>query len=395
MLSVLLILSEVLMAPSKIQQIFQNGVSGYLKQYHPSDVQEKAIRSIINCKSGRLGYNLSICSDCGHMKVHANSCRNRNCPNCQAILKEVWIDKRRAEVIDGQYFHMVFTVPAQLNALIFANQKLLYALLHKASSQTLLEIASNPKFFGASPGIIQVLHTWGQELNFHPHIHAIVSGTGLTPDMKLKSCGKSFFAPVRVLASKFRGKFLALLNDLYQKNLLVFSSACSNLSDASAWKDLLHSLYNIEWAPSIKETFNGNGNAIEYLGRYTNRIAITNTRIVSVSDTSVTFKAKDYRNGSVLKDVTLSNEEFVRRLLMHVLPSGFQKIRYYGFLNNRMKAKLLALIFKLQGHQKFQSRLKGMKMDEILKEVWGYNISICPVCGCMNMHQLGQMRRLE
>ena len=152
----------------------------------------------------------------------------------------------------------------------------------------------------------------------------------------------------------------------------------------------MDSLYLIEWAPSIKETFNGNGNAIEYLGRYTNRIAITNTRIVSVSDTSVVFKAKDYRNDSVLKDVTLSNEEFVRRLLMHVLPKGFQKIRYYGFLNNRMKVKLLSLIFKLQGHQKFQSRLKGMKIDEILKDVWGYNINTCPVCGCMNMRHIGR-----
>lgn len=383
------------MTPSKIQQIFQNGISGYLKQYHPSDVQEKAICSIMNCKSGRLGYNISICSDCGHMKIHANSCRNRNCPNCQAIHKEVWIDKRRSEVIDGQYFHVVFTVPAKLNALIYANQDLLYPLLHKATSQTLLEIASNPKYLGAVPGIIQVIHTWGQELNFHPHIHAIVSGTGLTPDRKLKSCGKSFFAPVRVLASKFRGKFLALLKELYQKNLLVFSSSCSNLRDVSVWEDMIQSLYNTEWAPSIKETFNGNGNAIEYLGRYANRIAITNTRIVSVSDESVTFKAKDYKNDSVLKDVTLSNEEFVRRLLMHVLPNGFQKIRYYGFLNNRMKTKLLRLIFKLQGHQRFQSRLKGMKMDEILKAVWGYDVHICPVCGCMNMIQLGQMRRLE
>lgn len=378
------------MYPSKIQKVFLNGMDGYLKKYTPSDVQKNAALSIRLCKSGELGYNAEICPDCYHVSLHANSCRNRNCPNCQAILKEVWIDKRRSEVIDGQYFHVVFTVPAQLNALIYANQKLLYSLLHKASSKTLLEIASNPKFFGAIPGIIQVLHTWGQELNFHPHIHAIVSGTGLTPDLKLKSCGSGFFAPVRVLASKFRGKFLALLNELYQKNLLVFPSSCSKLSNQQEWKSLMDNLYLTEWAPSIKETFNGNGNAIEYLGRYTNRIAITNTRIVSVSDTSVVFKAKDYRNDSVIKDVTLSNEEFVRRILMHVLPNGFQKIRYYGFLNNRMKAKLLDLIFKLQGHQNFQSRLKGMKMDEILKEVWGYNINICPACGCMSMHHIGK-----
>lgn len=376
--------------PSKIQQIFLNSYEDLrFSDSHMSGVQEKAATAILNCKSGSLGCNISQCTDCGHMEFHNNSCRNRNCPNCQAILKEIWIDKRRAEVIDSPYFHVVFTVPHELNPLIYGNQELLYSLLHRCSSETLLELARDRKYLGATPGIIQVLHTWGQTLNFHPHIHCIVSGGGLSVDNKLRKCGEKFFIPVHVMAKVFRGKFLFYLQKHYDSGKLVLSSSCAGLRNSYSWNKFRDALYKTDWCPYIKETFNGFGNAIEYLGRYTHRIAITNTRIQSVTETQVSFSARDYKSGET-KTVILENEEFIRRFLMHVLPSGFQKIRYYGFLNNRTKTKNLKIIFKLQGYQKFKQRYVGLSIAELLKEVWNYDIHICPACGCSSMTHLGR-----
>lgn len=383
------------MHPSKIQQIFQYGWNDYCSSFQPSNIQSKAAYSIMNCKSGKLGSNIRICQDCGHTEFHHNSCRNRNCPNCQAVLKELWIDQRKSEVIDAPYFHVVFTVPAELNALIYANQELLYSLLHRCSAKTLLELSSNSKYLGATPGIIQVLHTWGQELNFHPHIHCIVSGGGLSRDLKLKTVKKNFLIPADVLARKFRGKFLSCIDSLYQTAKLNFSASCADLRNSYTWNKWKDSLYKKTWCPDIRETFNGFGNAIEYLGRYTHRIAISNTRIRFVSNEQVTFTAKDYKNNSVIKEVTLSNKEFIRRLMMHVLPSGFQKIRYYGFLNNRSKKKNLTLIFRIQGHRKFNAIFTELTIDEVLKHVWNYNIHICPECGCSNMKHAGRTYALR
>lgn len=376
--------------PSKIQQIFLNSYVDFRSSdSHVSGVQEKAAHAILNCKSGSLGCNISQCTDCGHMEFHNNSCRNRNCPNCQAILKEIWIDKRRAEVIDSPYFHVVFTVPHALNPLIYGNQELLYSLLHRCSSETLLELSRDKKYLGATPGIIQVLHTWGQTLNFHPHIHCIVSGGGLSAEQKLRKCGEKFFIPVHVMSKVFRGKFLFYLQKHYDSGKLVFSSSCAELQNSYSWNEFRDALYKTDWCPYIKETFNGFGNAIEYLGRYTHRIAITNTRIQSVNETQVSFSARDYKSGET-KVITLENVEFIRRFLMHVLPSGFQKIRYYGFLNNRTKTKNLKIIFRLQGYQKFKQRYVGLSIAELLKEVWNYDIRLCPVCGGCSMTHMGR-----
>ena len=375
---------------SKIQQIFLNSYEDfYSSDSHISYVQDKAARAVLNCKSGSLGCNISHCADCGHLDFHNNSCRNRNCPNCQAILKEIWIDNRRAEVIDSPYFHVVFTVPHELNSLIYSNQVLLYSLLHRCSSETLIELSRDKKYLGATPGIIQVLHTWGQTLNFHPHIHCIISGGGLSNDNKLRKCGNKFFIPVHAMAKLFRGKFLFYLQKYHDSNKLVFSEACTELQNSYAWNEFRDILYKTDWCPYIKETFNGFGNAIEYLGRYTHRIAITNSRIKTVTETQVSFAARDYKSGET-KIITLKSKEFLRRFLMHVLPSGFQKIRYYGFLSNRTKAKNLQIIFKLQGYQKFKQRYTNLSIAELLKAVWNYDIHTCPVCGCNNMIPLGR-----
>lgn len=375
----------------KIQKIWQDSYNDYCQSGHSqSEEQRKASRAILACKSGRLGGNVSECSECGHMEFHNNSCRNRNCPICQAIRKVIWVDKRRAEVIDSPYFHVVFTLPHELNPLIYCNQKLLYGLLHRCCAETLLELSADQKYLGAQPGIIQVLHTWNQELDYHVHMHCIISGGGLTSDHRIRKSSAKFFIPVKVLRDKFKGKYLALLDALHQQKKLVFSTSCKALLDPFEWKIFKKRLYGKDWCPYIKETFNGFGNAIEYLGRYTHRIAISNNRILSVTETEVTFSARGKKSGDPKRQVTLSHEEFIRRFLMHVLPAGFQKIRYYGFLNNRMKSRNLKLIFRIQGCQRFRQRYTGLSMVELLKAVWNIDLAVCPKCGCASMQHLGR-----
>lgn len=379
------------MSNLKIQKIWHHSFDSFLSSgHHISDIQKKASHAIMRCKSGALGVNASQCTECGHTEFHNNSCRNRNCPNCQAVLKEVRVDKRRAEVIDTPYFHVVFTLPHELNPLIYCNQKLLYGLLHRCCAETLLELSSDKKYLGATPGIIQILHTWNQEIDYHVHMHCIISGGGLTKEHKIRRSAGKFFIPVYVLRDKFKGKYLSLLNTLYENNKLVFASSCEGLQNSYEWKEWKDNLYKKDWCPYIKETFNGFGNAIEYLGRYTHKLAISSSRILSVTKDEVTFSARGQKPGKPKRTIILKNEEFIRRYLMHVLPSGFQKIRYYGFLNNRMKRKNLKLIFTLQGHQCFKRRFTDMTMAELLKTVWDFDISICPECGHNSMKQLGR-----
>ena len=364
-----------------IQKVFKIGLPKYSQKHHLSPEQQKAVDSIIRCKTGELGLNVEICPNCGAERIHNNSCRNRNCPNCQAIPKEKWVDKRSSEIIDGSYYHIVFTVPAELNPLFYANQRLLYDLLHKCTAETILQLAADKKYLGAVPGIIQVLHTWGQKLNFHPHIHAIVTGSGLAPGKRLVHGNRNdFFIPVKMLSRKFRGKFMSFLKDLYDNGDLVIPKSCQNLSKSADWQRFCNTLYSKDWCPYIKQTFNGNGNAIEYLGRYTHKIAISNSRIVSVCGDQVSFKARDYKTG-IQEIVTISCVEFVRRFLRHVLPQGFRKIRYYGLLSNRVKSANLKTIFSIQGSRKFIEKLANKSSIDIILAVWNVDVTRCPCCG--------------
>lgn len=373
----------------KIQEIFLKSYEAYCNQYQPNEVQHKAAYSIMQCKTGALGQNISICDDCGHLEAHNNSCKNRNCPCCQAVLKELWIDKRKSEVIDAPYFHVVFTIPSELNPLIYCNQTLLYSVLHKCVSKTLLELTASPKHLGATPGIIQIFHSHGAKLNFHPHIHCIVSGAGLTKEKQFKKGKSKFFIAESILGRKFRGKFLAMLDDAYKQNQLHFSSRCKQLQNAYEWNEFRDSLYKKDWIPHAKETFNGFGNAIDYLGRYTHRIAISNSRIKQVTDTEVTYEYKNYKtNQNEL--ITITHLEFLRRFLMHILPKGFQKIRYYGFLNNRYKSINLKLISKLTGKQLFRSKYTGASIEVIMQGLWNVNIHKCPDCGGNHLQYAGR-----
>ena len=374
-----------------VQIAFQKFYEDYRSAYRPSDEQDKAARSIMLCKTGKLGANACLCGECGHIEFHNNSCRNRSCPSCQAVPKEIWIDNRSSEIIDAPYFHVVFTVPSELNALIYANQSALYSLMHRIVSQTLLHLSADKKFLGAAPGIILVLHTWGQELNYHPHIHCIVTGAGLTGDLRFVKSRDNFFIPVRVLSKVFRGKFIHELRSLFASGSLSFHGRLSYLNSPEGQESFIKKLYGKEWVPYVKETFKQFGNAVRYLGRYSHRIAISNTRISSVSDEGVSFSVKDYRDGSD-KTITLPGVEFVRRFLMHVLPKRFMKIRYAGFLNNRFKSRNLMIICRCTGKHLSTRRLGGMSTADIIHAVWGINIRACPICSCSSLKPLGVVR---
>ena len=374
------------MSTAKIQKIFQHSYAAYVKNHPniPPD-QAKAAIAIMKCKTGELGYTKSYCESCGNILIHNSSCRNRNCPNCQAVNTEIWVDKRSAEVIDAPYFHVVFTLPHQLNPLIYCNQKLLYGLFHKCCAETLLELSKDRKYLGATPGIIQVLHTWNQELSYHVHMHCIISGGGLTADQKIRKSSDKFFIPIHVLRDKFKGKFLHHLNELYISRKLAFSTSCLKLRNSYEWTSFRNLLYEKDWCPFIKQTFNGFGNAIDYLGRYTHKIAISNNRVLCVGQERTTFTARGRKATDPKRTITLTNEEFIRRFLMHVLPAKFQKIRYYGFLNNRMRSRNLKIIFKLQGYQRYKRRFENLSIAELIKAVWNVDVCTCPKCGARSM----------
>jgi hypothetical protein len=283
---------------------------------------------------------------------------------------------------------VVFTVPFELNDLFYANQPLLYSAFHNAVSKTLLHLSEDKKFLGAAPGIVQVLHTWGQALNYHPHIHCIVTGAGLTRDLRFIKGRDGFFIPVRVLSAVFRGKFIHELQRLFASGALGFPGKIARTASPDAWAAFLKSLYRREWVPFVKETFKNFGNAVEYLGRYTHRVAISNSRIISVSDDCVSFSMKDYRDSST-KTVTIPGVEFIRLFLLHVLPKGFQKIRYCGFLNNRFKSRNLMVISRITGKLLSKPRLSGLPMADIILALWGVNIRTCPICRRDSLRQLG------
>lgn len=379
-----------------IRDIFRASLKDYLHGHYVSHEQLSCANAISNCKTGSFGYNVSVCDECGHMEVHSCSCRNRNCPNCQSVLKEVWIDRRRSEIIDSRYFHVVFTVPEHLNALFLSNQKLLYSLLFEAASKTLLAFAMDRRFLGAEPGIIMVLHTWGQTLSYHPHVHCIVSGAGLSRDLKLVKSSSSFFIPIHAAMKKFRGLFMASLRSYRSSGALVIPASCDDLKDPSGWQAFVDKLYSIDWCPYIKETFNGFGNAVAYLGRYTHRVAISNGRITDINDDSVSFWYKDYRDHNARKKMTLPRDEFIRRFLLHVLPKGFQKIRYFGFLSNSEKKRKLRILFDLQGHQSFAAKFSDdTSKDQLISELLNIDIHVCPCCGKPSMRFVGKRFHLR
>ena len=364
-----------------VQDIFSRFYPAYIEQYSPSAIQVKTAHNIINCKTGAYGSNISICEDCGKIHIHHNSCRNRCCPMCQAIPKELWMDARREDVLDAPYFHLVFTVPDILNPVILSNQKLLYDALYHAASATISELAADSKYLGAKVGYICILHTWGSEMNFHPHIHTILLGGGLTVKNQWKDNGNDFFLPIRVISKVFRGKYLDELKLLWKEEKLQFYGSSEKYRNHYVFQELLDTCYSMEWVPYCKKTFNGAQSVINYLGKYTHRIAISNYRIINMDEQTVTFSVKDYHNEGKWKNLTLSGIEFIRRFLMHVPPKRFVRIRHYGLLCSRTKKKKLTLCRNLLGCQKYLSKLREMEMPEILEYLYGISVCVCKACG--------------
>lgn len=375
-------LSETASKDYPIRDIFQTFYPDYAASHSVSAEQSKAARCISECKTGILGYNICFCETCGHTEIHACSCNNRHCPCCQSPQEQKWIMARNSELIEGcAYYHSIFTVPFELNDLIFQNQKLLYNLMFSCASDTLLTLCRDKEYLGATPGIILVLHTWGQQLNFHPHLHCCLSGGGLTESGQFtEACHKGFLLPVGAIGTMFRGKFMEKLKSYYNKDLLCLNGKCSRLRNYWDWKEFVDSLYTKEWLPFIKETFNGNGNAIKYLARYAYRTAISNSRIETITEDCVSFRFTDYADNNTTKTKTVTGSQFIELFLQHILPKGFSRVRFSGFLSNCCKTRKLKLIHKLRGTIFIPNPVKGMPMAELLLLLYQKDINICSQC---------------
>ena len=321
------------------------------------------MNSIEQCRTAALGGHMDICPECGFSKPSYNSCRNRHCPKCQAFAKERWIDARKADLLNVPYFHVVFTVPSELYGTFYANQRLCYDLLFRCVSETLQKLSLDKKYLGAAVGLTAVLHTWGQNLHYHPHIHCIVPAGGLDSLGRWKSAKKKFFLPVRVLSRKFRGKLLAYLK--------------LQISDLS--KSLMDACYKKEWVVYCKPPFRNASCVVEYLGRYTHRIAISNNRIIGLENGQVAFRWRDYKDHNRWKTMTLSADEFIRRFLMHVLPTGFMKIRHFGFLSSRGKHVSLASCKKQTCTAIVNT--ERLSTEALLQKILGRKPTQCPGCG--------------
>lgn len=365
-----------------IRSIFQNFFDSYAASHTVSGEQAKAAGCIKNCKTGKLGYNMSICPDCGYTRVHACSCNDRDCPSCQAPLEQKWVMERNSELVPRiAYYHVIFTLPHELNSLFLENQKLLYDLLFRTASDSLLTLCRDKKYMGATPGIVSVLHTWGQKLNYHPHLHVMLSGGGLTPAGKfIETRHKGFIIPVRVLGKLFRGKFLACLDQLCDSGALRFTGLARSLAEPTSWKQFIDHLYSMPWLPFVKETFNGNGNAVRYLARYAYRTAISNSRIELIDGPDVSIRYTDYADHDRKKLLVISGEEFIRRFMLHVLPKGFHRVRFCGYLANCCKTEKLKHIGSLRRTPYEGDPMKGKTIRQILEMIYGTDICSCPVC---------------
>ncbi len=337
--------------------------------------QLKVLRAIKHCRTAALGGHLDRCSRCGHRAISYNSCRNRHCPKCLTNARDRWLADRQKELLNVGYFHVVFTLPHELSWLALHNQKVVYRLLFQASAETLLEIAADPKHLGAQIGFLSVLHTWGQTLQHHPHVHCVIPAGGLSPDGKqwIHPRYNAFFLPVKVLSRVFRGKFVAGLKRAFRKGELLFPGSLQALEGEKTFAAFLRKLFRQDGVVYAKPPFGGPEHLLHYLARYTHRVAISNHRLIQLTDGQVTFRWKDYAHGSKKRKMTITAHEFLRRFLLHVLPKGFVRIRFFGFLANRRRRTQLAQCQQLLAALP-QPRSRPAPVQPIA--TW-----LCPLCG--------------
>jgi hypothetical protein len=306
--------------------------------------QVKVLNAILRCRTAALGGHRDQCTRCGYQAISYNSCRNRHCPKCQTRARDQWLAARQRELLPVDYYHLVVSVPHALVSLMWQNKRVLFRLLFEASAETLLQVAADPEHLGAEIGFLSILHTWGQTLQRHPHVHCVVSGGGLSLDrQRWIPSPPRFFLPVRVLSRVFRGKFVAGLKRAFRRKELVFFGSCLPLAAEQAFHTFVRTLFREDWVGYAKQPFGGPEHVLHYLARYTHRVAISNHRFVDLTDTHVTFRWKDYAHGSKRRKMTLTHEGFLRRFLEHVLPRGLPRIRYFGFLANRRRGVFLPL----------------------------------------------------
>ncbi|MBV8670441.1 MAG: IS91 family transposase [Candidatus Eremiobacteraeota bacterium] len=369
----------------EVADVFRRYGNAYRRQHGASlsTAQRQAMAAIESCRTAALGGHVERCDGCGHQRIAYNSCRNRNCPKCQGLARAQWLEDRQAELLDTPYFHVVFTVPEEIATIAFQNKVVVYDILFRAAAETLRTIAADPAHLGAEIGFLAVLHTWGQNLLHHPHLHCLVPGGGIAADgSRWIACRPGFFLPVRVLSRLFRGLFLHYLEKTFAAGKLNFLSAQRHLGEPAAFRRHLAATRGTQWVVYAKRPFAGPRQVLEYVGRYTHRIAISNHRLLSIDEGKVRFRWKDYRHGNQQKSMTLDAGEFIRRFLIHVLPSGFQRIRYFGFLGNCHRARKLALCRELLGMaQAEQDKLAPPEDYRHRHEaLTGISLRVCPHC---------------
>jgi hypothetical protein len=343
--------------------------------------QRRVMGAIEACRTAVLGGHVEQCADCGGVRVAYNSCRDRHCPKCQGLARAQWLLDRQAELLPVTYFHVVFTVPAQIASLALQNKAVVYDMLFKAAAETVRTIAGDPKHLGVETGMIAVLHTWGQNLFHHPHIHMIVPGGGLTPDVRWKACRPGFFLSVRVLSRLYRRLFLERLQSAFNAGELQFFGDLAQLAGSTAFTTVLNQLRQTEWVVYAKRPFGGPKQVLDYLGRYTHRVAIANSRLIGLEDGHVRFRWKDYRQPEKPKVMTLDVHEFIRRFLLHVLPDGFRRIRHFGFLANGHRTARIATIRALINAPEPEVDIQPTDYRERYALLTGRSLTICACCG--------------
>lgn len=372
----------------EVADVFRRYGEAYRQQHDASMSmgQRRVMTAIEVCRTAVLGGHLERCDQCGFERNAFNSCRDRHCPKCQCLARAQWIEDRQTELLDVPYFHVVFTVPEEIAALAYQNKEVVDGILFQTTAETLKTIAADSQHLGAEIGFFAVLHTWGQNLQVHPHLHCVVPGGGLSPDgQRWVSCRPGFFLPVRVLSRLFRRLFLEALRKAFDFGKLQFFAALEPLREPLAFAQLLDRMKACEWVVYAKRPFAGPKQVLDYVGRYTHRVAISNNRLLDIENGQVRFQWKDYRHEGQSKTMTLSADEFIRRFLLHVLPDGFQRIRYYGFLGNRYRKEKLERCRCLLG-MPVPASLTGEPPAEKdyldrYEELTGRSLHQCPQCG--------------
>jgi hypothetical protein len=364
--------------PLEVADLIRNAGTAFIERnrHWLSWKHVKVLRAIARCRTAALGGHLDECTRCGHRAISYNSCRNRHCPKCQTSARERWIAARQRELLPTRYVHVVFTLPRELAPLVLQNKKVIYDLLFRASAHTLLEVARDPKHLGAEIGFFSVLHTWNQKLGLHPHVHCVVPAGGLSPDRRRWIKPRyAFFLPVKVLSRVFRGKFVAALKRAFREQRLRFQGSLTPLAQPKTFAAWLRPLFRKDWVVYSKRPFGGPEYVLQYLGRYTHRVAISNHRLISFADGKVTFRWRDSAHHNEQKLLTLSLDEFLRRFLLHLLPKRFVRIRNFGFLANRQRATSLPLCFQLLPSRSAPQTGQDCSTIDGAKDLWR-----CPQC---------------